>query len=408
MNVRFCPSVPANTRPASDLSDRHYPAVAEGIVQYRPPNLWRDLDRGYLAPHLMPVQEFREAMSAALAGAGWQALAYGNNSGPVPLKEQLVANGMVGADIDNICITGGISQALVLLAGVLATQGDCVAIEEPSYDLGAALLRDAGLHPLCLASDDQGPVEGALAECARQAAARGSRLAFAVVMPRHQNPTGRCLTTHRLRELVEASGSLGLPLIIDDAYGEIDFRTMGSVPLPLPDVVSDAPHLVVLGSFSKTLGGGIRLGYLVAARPLIARIERFGWTASGGGFNPINALAAAEFLRDGYRQHVRDLTHALVMNRDVALAELAKLDDPGLTVNSPSGGYFLWVRPATVGDSVALQSAFDTARVSVADGARFGSSGSGMFRLSFSSATAEQIGQALSDVVSVLRKESDD
>jgi 2-aminoadipate transaminase len=207
----------------------------------------------------------REACARVLADTPHEALQYAASEGFGPLREwvaaELVAQGMdVGAD--QVLITTGSQQGLDLVGKVLIDAGSRVAVEAPTY-LGA-LQAFAPYEPefVTVECDDQGPLPEALA------AARGAR--FLYLLPNFQNPSGRSIGEQRRADLVAQARSLGLPLVEDTPYGELGYDAPPPPPPPLSAAARDGA--IYLGSLSKVLAPGPRLGHLVAPKVLFGKL----------------------------------------------------------------------------------------------------------------------------------------
>jgi DNA-binding transcriptional MocR family regulator len=176
-----------------------------GIVQIAEPDGVIDLGPGHLDPDLLPVALVRSAYDRVFARYGPAALTYGENRGPVPLREQLARHGAPPGRLsaDNVTIAAGTSSAFSLLARVLARPGDVVFAEEVSYDFGLTIFRDHGLRVRQLPSDPDGIDPGALARAVGQARAAGQRPAFLYLIPTFHNPTGALM---RLAALTSGGG----------------------------------------------------------------------------------------------------------------------------------------------------------------------------------------------------------
>ncbi|MEO8170989.1 MAG: PLP-dependent aminotransferase family protein, partial [Oxalobacteraceae bacterium] len=220
---------------------------------------------GLPSPATFPVEEMRVAFDKVLTQQGKIALQYGPTDGYGPLREW-VADRLSTSDAkilpEQVLMVSGSQQALDLLGKVLIDEGSKVLVETPSY-LGA-LQAFSVYRPqfVSVATDDAGLVPQSVA-----AVAEGARLLYA--LPNFQNPTGRSLSVERRVELVETCARLGLPLIEDDPYGALSYRGE-----PAPKMLTMNPNGVIyMGSFSKVLTPGIRLGYVVAPLPLLRRLE---------------------------------------------------------------------------------------------------------------------------------------
>jgi len=221
---------------------------------------------GLPSPLTFPVERMREAYDAVLSRTGKVALQYGPSDGYAPLREW-IADSLSTSDCrivpEQVLMLSGSQQGLDLLGKVLVDEGSKVLVETPSY-LGA-LQAFSVYRPefVSVATDEDGLVPEAL-----DAVGQGARLLYS--LPNFQNPTGRSMTLERRVALVEACARLRVPLIEDDPYGALSYNGE-----PLPKLLNMNPAGVVyMGSFSKVLTPGIRLGYAVAPVPLARKMEQ--------------------------------------------------------------------------------------------------------------------------------------
>jgi DNA-binding transcriptional MocR family regulator len=237
---------------------------------------------------------------------------------------------------------------------VLARPGDTVLVDSPTYHLALRVLADHGVRLVAAPLDEID-------------ARRLDRVAFVYLVPTFGNPTGTSLPPDRRRALVEVAARTGTPIVEDDTYRELSYA--GPAPGSLWSLDGDA--VIRLGSFSKSVAPGLRLGWITAAAPFVRRLVDRGFVDSGGGVNHSVALTMAEFGTSGaYERHVEAVRDRYRRRRD-ALAGAVREHVPGAEFTVPGGGWFLWVRlPSTVDTSALLDTA-ERAGVSYLPGARF-------------------------------------
>jgi 2-aminoadipate transaminase len=290
---------------------------------------------GLPSPLTFPVDEMKLAFDKVLTDNGKVALQYGPTDGYLPLRQwiadSLSAN---GARIipEQVLMTSGSQQALDLLGKVMIDEGSRVLVETPSY-LGA-LQAFSVYRPefKSVATDEHGLVPSSL-----DAVAEGARLLYA--LPNFQNPTGRTLSAERRVELVETCARLGLPLIEDDPYGALSYK--GD---PLPKMVAMNPEGVIyMGSFSKVLTPGIRLGYVVAPLPLVRRLE-LAKQAADLHTSQLTQMVVHEVIKDGFLQrHIPKIRTLYGDQCQVMLDAMAQHFPAGVEWTKPEGGMFIWV-----------------------------------------------------------------
>src|SRR5262249_11783257 len=244
--------------------------------------------------------DVRRAAVAALDRAGPEALAYGAERGAGPLlgwlRERIGrAEGRAPA-IDEIAVTGGVSEALAHICALHTRPGDVVLVEAPTYHLALRVLRDHQLELVPVHLDDGGlridALESALADLERA----GRRPRFLYTIPTFHNPTGACLAEERRRALVEVAVEKRLLVVEDDVYRELAYDGP-----PPPSLWGLAPVGTVarLGSFSKSLAPGLRVGWITAGAEFVRRLVQSGVRWSGGGVNHFAAMTAAFFCTEG-------------------------------------------------------------------------------------------------------------
>ena len=288
---------------------------------------------GLPSPKTFPVSAFSAACEKVLREDGHAALQYASSEGYAPLREMVAAMLPWNVDPALVLITTGSQQGLDLIAKVLIDEGSRVLVETPTY-LGA-LQAFTPMEPeiVSVASDDGGVDIADL--CAK---AEGAR--FFYVLPNFQNPTGRTMPEDRRAALSEAAARLGLPLVEDNPYGDLWFDT----PPPLPLTARNPEGCIYLGSFSKVLAPGLRLGFMVAPASIFPKLLQAKQAADlhSPGFNQ---RLVAEVMKDGFLdRHVPTIRALYKSQRDAMLAAMQREMPEGVTWNTPAGGMFLWAR----------------------------------------------------------------
>lgn len=363
---------------------------------------------GHPNPALLPVGMLAEAAAAALGARGVAALSYGPEQGPGSLMAQIQARlgRSEGAEppLAQLMVTGGISQALDMLCGLLGRPGDAVLVEAPTYHLALRIFQDRELVAVPVPGDDDGMLVEAAAEALRRLRAAGRRVAFLYVVATFGNPSGAVLAPGRRAALVALAEREGLTVIEDDAYGELWYDE--PVPASLFSLVPAGP-VVRLGSYAKVLAPGLRLGWMLAAPQLVARCLALGVLDSGGAVNQFTAMVLASLLEAGHLDgHVARLRDALRGRRDALLAALAAHMPPGCSWGPARGGFFVWVRLPEPLDAAALLPAAEAAGVAYLPGERFhaGGGGASRLRLSFSLLPEAELAEGAARLGAVVRR----
>lgn len=292
---------------------------------------------GLPAPELFPVAEIAAAHAEVLARDGRAALQYSTTEGFIPLREWVVerlARRGVRVGVDQVLITNGSQQGIDLTARVLLDPGDCVAVEDPSYL--AALQSFAGCEVsfLSIDSDEEGMDCAALERALRD---RAPRLIY--VVPEFHNPTGRTLSPARREHLLRLARERRIPVLEDNPYGELRFR--GAAPTPLAALDEDG-LVIHLGTFSKTLTPGLRLGWLVGPREFVRAATIVKQATDLHTASLAQRAVAALLARFDYDQHLDRLRQAYAARCQAMLAALERHLPAGSRWTRPEGGLFVW------------------------------------------------------------------
>lgn len=366
-----------------------------------------DLAWGHPDPALLPVAEMHAAAQTALDRWGPEALEYGAAAGAGPLRDwlrdRLAAREGRALTGEQVLITAGVSEGLDQLCTLCTRPGDVALVESPTYHLAVRILRDHPLELTAVPADDAGLNVDALKARLTELRRAGRRPRLLYVVPTFNNPTGLSLSDDRRRVLVEVAVDEGFLIVEDDVYRDLAYDGP-----PPPSLWSLAPAGAVarLGSFSKTVAPGLRLGWLTAAPALVQRLADSGLRDSSGGVNHFAALAVAALCGSGgYEISVERLTAAYRKRRDALLSALAEHLPPGAAWARPAGGFFVWITlPAGV-DAAALLPRAEAAGVSYLPGERFHLEGGGRsaLRLAFTRYGLDALAEAARRLGGVLR-----
>jgi 2-aminoadipate transaminase len=357
-----------------------------------------NLAGGLPSPQTFPIEAIAQATQKVLTEDGQGALQYAASEGYGPLREwvadDLRRQGLT-VQAAQVLITTGSQQGLDLVAKVLIDAGSKVLVERPTY-LGA-LQAFAPMEPqiVSVASDDEGVVAQDL-----RAQAPGAR--FAYLLPNFQNPTGRSMSEARRAEVIQVAQDTGLPLLEDNPYGDLWFDQAPPAPL-------SARHpegCIYLGSFSKILAPGLRLGYLVAPTPLYPKLLQAKQAADLHSPS-FNQRIVFEVIRNGMlATHVPRIRALYKAQRDAMLAALSR-EMSGLDVQwtCPQGGMFIWLQlPPAVNAAALLPQAVKAGMAFVPGSAFYADTPAhNTLRLSFVTADRPAIDQAIQILAHLLK-----
>jgi 2-aminoadipate transaminase len=382
-------------------AERMNPSIIREILKVTERPGIVSLAGGLPSPDTFPVEAMRQAADRVLRESPREALQYAASEGYGPLREwvagELHARGMQ-VDAAQVLITTGSQQGLDLVGKILIDAGSRVAVESPTY-LGA-LQAFNPYEPVFVSvpCDDDGPLPDALD------IAQGARFLYA--LPNFQNPSGRCMGAARRDALVARAQAIGLPIVEDNPYGDLWFDA--EPPAPLASRWHEGT--VYLGSFSKVLAPGLRLGYLVAPKPLFPKLLQAKQAADLHSPS-FNQRVVHEVIRDGFlRDHVPTIRARYKAQRDAMRVAMERHLPPGCRWKVPVGGMFFWVELPEGVDAMALLPHAVERGMAFVPGAAFYADHprKNTLRLSFVTVPAERIEQGIVALAQTLKEHARD
>ena len=355
---------------------------------------------GYPASELMPVEAFSRAMEKTLRERGTEVLSYGPTAGYGPLR-QLIAGSMrdrgSSCDPSSVLVTNGSQQALELAFRAFVDPGDPVLVEDPTYTGAISVLSALGARLVGVPVDGEGMRPDLLA-----LALERHRPRILYVQPTFHNPTARVMSEARRREVLGLAVRHRCLVVEDDWAGDLRFE---GDDLPTLHAMDGGRHVLYLSTFSKKLLPGLRVGWVVAPEPVFERLLALK-QIEDCGTSPLVQAALCTFVEEGSQDDHLQRVRKAYRARSIAMDEAMRLEfPPGATWTRPSGGLFLWVAlPETV-DGEELFAAARERGVLVGRGSLFhvGGTGRNTLRLTFSSATEEQIRSGIAVLGELLR-----
>ena len=347
---------------------------------------------GLPSPKAFPLDAFTEACQTVMQRDGAAALQYSTTEGFAPLRQAIADFLPWSVDPEQILITTGSQQALDLIGKVFLDKGSRLLVEKPTY-LGA-LQAFTPMEPVAVGvdSDDEGML---IEDFARQIGSGADKARLAYVLPNFQNPTGRTMSDARRQALVEKAKELDIPLIEDNPYGDLWYEQEP----PLPLAARNPEGVIYMGSFSKVLAPGLRIGFIVAPKSVYGKLTQAKQAA--------DLRVVAEVIKDGFLdRHVPTIRAMYKAQRDVMLMALER-EMAGLDVQwtRPVGGMFLWVRLPAGMDAQALLAKAVERNMAFVPGAPFyaGDAQNNTLRLSYVTVSAEQINIGIKSLAEAIK-----
>lgn len=343
----------------------------------------------------LPKASVIEATKAALEAEGEWALQYGHGLGNRNLAQILLdklrRDFGIQASEDQILITAGASQAIGLAIEALVDWGDTIITEAPTWMGAVRMFRNAGAEVVSIPVDSEGTDVDALEATLAELQARGITPKFIYTIPNFQNPSGVSTTLERRQRLIALAHEYGTFIFEDDAYA--DLRYSGE-KLPPIYTLDDRGTTLYFGTLSKTLGAGMRLGWVVAHPTLINKMAVL---KVDGSTNVFGTYVAAQWIPEHLDRHIDELREIYRHRRDLMLAELEEHFPDSATWTHPEGGFFIWVTLPQGIDTTEMAAQarergveYLPGRTCFADG-----SGSNTLRLSYSFARDAEIREGI-------------
>jgi len=296
-------------------------------------------------PETFPVTELQRAFEKVFKKRASIALQYGPEQGYGPLldylREKVKQCEGINLTRSQIMISGGVSQALDHLCTVFARSGDIVLVEAPTYLDSIHLFRNHGLEILQIKTDDEGLILEELVTRLEELKRKGKKPRFLYTIPTFQNPSGITLSENRRRAILDIARESDFFIVEDDVYYDLTYADLKMTPLFLLD---NGERVLRLGSFSKIMSPGLRLGWTIGPEELIDRLVNSGFLKMGGGANPLVANAISHYCQQGLLEpHIAYVLSIYRERRDIILKSLDSYMPKGVCWTRPQGGFFIWM-----------------------------------------------------------------
>ncbi|MCY8289663.1 MULTISPECIES: PLP-dependent aminotransferase family protein [unclassified Bacillus (in: firmicutes)] len=316
----------------------HHPnnSIIQDINQNEPRADIIRLGTGELSPDLLPIDAMRRMFQQINPHA--LSLGYEQPKGNRHLREAVAEHlkrKQIHVSPSAILIVSGALQALQLISIGLLKRGSIILTEKPSYLQSLHVFQSAGMRLRGLPMDEEGIKPGLVSSYRKQ---YGGQLLYTI--PSFHNPTGTVMSKQRRKEIICISKKEQLPIIEDDAYGDLWFEEKPPQPLKAMD---QEGNILYLGTFSKTVSPGLRIGWLAGPEPVIERLADIKMQTDYGS-SGLSQWAAAEWLSQGYyEEHLTWIRRELKQRRDAALRFLEQYAGDIATWTTPAGGFYIWV-----------------------------------------------------------------
>ena len=290
-------------------------------------------------PSQFPLKDFHKSMRTIFQQKGIEALAYGDfGAGYLPLRQtisHILASQGIQTSAQNVLITTGSQQALSLTCQVLLNPGDVVLVAKPTYNMALDLFRALNLKVVGVPIDKHGLQIDQLEPLLQQ---HHPKMLYTI--PNFQNPSGVCLSKERRWQLLTLAERYNVPILEDDFVGDLRYNGRS---LPAIKALDPDGRAIYIGTFSKMLMPGLRIGYLVAEGPVFERLVEFKHV-SDLTTSTLIQHTLNEYVSVGrYQTHLRRSIRLYRKRRDAILAAIKQHLPPDVQVMTPQGGLFVWL-----------------------------------------------------------------
>ncbi|CJP09963.1 GntR family aminotransferase [Streptococcus pneumoniae] len=356
------------------------------------------LSKGELAPHLFPLETMQSIIKKVSEELDY--FGYEEQKGFYPLREaisQYVRSFGIHASPDSILIVSGALQALQLISIGLLHRKSTVLLEQPSYLYSLHVFQSANINLSGISIDHHGILPNDLLK--RIKYSQKNNILYSI--PCFQNPTGILMSKERRKEILKICEKEQLPIIEDDIYRELWLDE--SPPAPLKSMDKHG-HVLYIGSLSKTLSPGLRIGWIIGPEPVIDRLSDIKMQTDYGS-SSLSQRVAAEWINEGfYEEHVANVRMHLKERRQIMIRALNKYCADIASWDIPSGGFFIWLK---VIHNIPMKKLFSEALskgILLNPGRIYEEESNQYIRLSYGYATPEQMTNGIKLLSELIRK----
>lgn len=355
---------------------------------------------GIPAPDSFPITLIGELTDVVLQKYGSRALQYDLTEGFLPLRSAIqedVASRGIEADISDILITSGSQGGLDAIGKIFITPGDKVAVEAPTYLGALQAFNPYGPEYIRMDTDENGLIPDSMEDVIRK-----HHVKFVYLVPTFQNPTGRTIPIDRRKRIAELARKYDTLVIEDDPYSLLRFKGA-----PIPSIKTLAPdHVAYMGSFSKVLAPGLRIGYTIGP-PIVSKWMTLAKQGVDLHTATFGQAIAAEYLSGGYmKSHVTKIITMYTPKLEAMLEAIKDHFPSEWTFSNPDGGMFVWAEGPKGIDTEKLYHQCVQRKAAFVPGKFFytdAKEGLATMRLNYTMATADQIKIAIETIADVIR-----
>jgi 2-aminoadipate transaminase len=354
----------------------------------------------------LPMEMMAEVVRDLVATNGTEALQYGSGQGHPLLREQIcevMALEGIRANADDVIVTTGSQQALDLISRIFIDPGDVVLVEAPSYVGALGTFAQYQAAPVHVETDNNGMVPAALVEAIKSVRSAGRKIKFLYLIPNYQNPTGVMLSADRRTEILQICAREEIFIVEDNPYGLLGFDR----PSPNAMRAQDSENVIYLGSFSKTIASGLRVGWALVPQSIKDKLVI---ASESSILCPSNftQLAISSYLKEQpWRDQIASFVDLYRVRRDAMLETLEAHFPKEATWTKPGGGFYVWVTLPPEIDTKAMVPKAIVAKVAYVPGNAFYADGFGSWqmRLSYCHPTPERIREGVKALGAVVKQE---
>ena len=354
----------------------------------------------------LPMEMMADVVHNLISTNGSEALQYGSGQGHPKLREQIcdvMALEGIRANADDIVVTTGSQQALDLISRIFIDPGDVVLVEAPSYVGALGTFHQYEASVVHVELDSNGMVPEALRQAIKSVRATGRKIKFLYLIPNYQNPSGVLLPADRRTEILEICRSEEIFVVEDNPYGLLGFDR----PSPNAMRAEDSENVIYLGSFSKTISPGLRVGWALVPPSLKEKLVIASESSILGPSNFTQLTISNYLASQPWRDQIASFCNLYRVRRDAMLESLTDYFPASATWTKPGGGFYVWVNLPPEIDTKAMMPKAIVAKVAYVPGTAFYADGLGSWsmRLSYCYPTPERIREGVKALGGVIKGE---